>query len=103
MNRRDFLRFMLGTAVAATVDVEKLLWVPGERTIFLPTEIKPIWAGSIVAEAWEKYVGEMPTDNIFGEFWLLDKLGDLKPGEVVGSIIKVPLIIAPNNANRRRS
>ena len=41
MNRRAFLRWLGGTAagVAAShvLDVERLLWVPGEKTILLPT------------------------------------------------------------------
>jgi len=28
MNRRDFLKFLLTTPIAATMDLEKLLWVP---------------------------------------------------------------------------
>lgn len=40
MNRRDFLaRFLggaVGAALAPALDLDKLLWVPGERTIFLP-------------------------------------------------------------------
>lgn len=36
MKRRDFLRFLLATPIALQLDVEKLLWVPGEKTIFLP-------------------------------------------------------------------
>lgn len=40
MNRRDFLARLLssaaGAAVASTLDLDKLLWVPGEKTIFLP-------------------------------------------------------------------
>ena len=28
MNRRDLLRLLLATPIAATLDVEKLLWVP---------------------------------------------------------------------------
>jgi hypothetical protein len=39
MNRRGFLQ-MLGLASAAlTLDPEKLLWVPGQKAIFLPTAI----------------------------------------------------------------
>jgi hypothetical protein len=41
MNRRNFLRWLGGTAAGAAaahvLDVDRLLWVPGERTIFLPT------------------------------------------------------------------
>lgn len=37
-SRRQFLKTALaGAAIAATVDVEQLLWMPGEKTIFLPT------------------------------------------------------------------
>lgn len=42
MNRRAFLAWLGGTAAgvaaAHTLDLDKLLWVPGEKTIFLPTE-----------------------------------------------------------------
>lgn len=37
MRRRDLLKFLLASPIAALTDVEKLLWVPGEKTIFLPT------------------------------------------------------------------
>lgn len=41
MNRRDFVRLLLGTAIAATVDVEQLLWTP--QTIItvpaMPSEV----------------------------------------------------------------
>lgn len=41
MNRRHFLRAALvGVAVAATVDVEQLLWTPGAKTILLPPPIE---------------------------------------------------------------
>lgn len=40
MNRRDFLssfaQTVAGAAIVHTLDVDKLLWVAGERTIFLP-------------------------------------------------------------------
>lgn len=36
MHRRDFLKYLLATPIAAELDIEKLLWVP-EKTIFLPT------------------------------------------------------------------
>ncbi len=45
MDRRTFLRQLgFGTvsaaAAALTWDVERLLWVPGEKTIFLPRHIR---------------------------------------------------------------
>lgn len=40
MNRRSFLKWLGGTAAgvaaAHTLDLDKLLWVPGEKTIFIP-------------------------------------------------------------------
>jgi hypothetical protein len=37
MNRRDWLKlFSTGVVGALVLDPEKLLWVPGEKTIFLP-------------------------------------------------------------------
>lgn len=48
MKRRDFLARLLagatGAALAATVDLDKLLWVPGARTIFLPS-VQPALLG----------------------------------------------------------
>lgn len=48
MNRRDFLRLVglgaVGAAAAATFDPERLLWVPGAKTFFLPST-KPIVVG----------------------------------------------------------
>jgi len=45
MNRRNFLAALgFGTVAAAAaanhvLDIERLLWIPGEKTIFIPNEI----------------------------------------------------------------
>lgn len=57
MNRRDFLSRFAQTAAGALVvhmlDVDKLLWVAGERTIFLPAvvaaEYQIVYAGTLLA------------------------------------------------------
>ena len=36
IDRRRFLRLLAAGMVASTVDVDKLLWLPGQKTIFLP-------------------------------------------------------------------
>jgi hypothetical protein len=36
MNRRSLLKLLSLGAVSHTLDLDKLLWVPGEKTIFLP-------------------------------------------------------------------
>jgi hypothetical protein len=41
MDRRTFIKLITSGAVGYTLDVDKLLWVPGEKTFFLPAP-KPI-------------------------------------------------------------
>src|SRR5262245_25500931 len=38
MNRRDFLKILSASSAALVLDPEKLLWVPGEKKIFLPPD-----------------------------------------------------------------
>lgn len=45
IDRRSFLRLMLAAPIAATVDVEKLLWVP-KPIITVPADYG-IWVGAI--------------------------------------------------------
>lgn len=53
LSRRQFLRSALvATAVAATVDVDQLLWMPGERTIFLPSAPSVIAGHYAALEKW---------------------------------------------------
>lgn len=51
MNRRQLLRLLALGVVGHTLDIDRLLWVPGQKTIFLPVTIKPIsWdIGTVVA------------------------------------------------------
>jgi len=37
MHRRDLLKYLLMTPAATFIDYEKLLWVPGEKKIFVPS------------------------------------------------------------------
>lgn len=41
MNRRGFLGSLAAIAATLTLDPEKLLWRPGEKTIFVPA-IRPV-------------------------------------------------------------
>jgi hypothetical protein len=95
MNRRDFLRGLLMSSVAAyTLDIDKLLWVPGQKKIFIPDN-KIISASQIVALEMERIVPHIhhlfEMDNIFYQ-----KLYD-------GSVIeanrdfRMPLVIKPGN------
>lgn len=37
LNRRGFLKSLFGAAAVAALDPEALLWVPNQKTIFIPT------------------------------------------------------------------
>jgi hypothetical protein len=58
MDRRAFLRALgFGTVVAAAaatsvLDLERLLWVPGEKTIFLPTARHDMFTPEWVSQEW---------------------------------------------------
>jgi hypothetical protein len=39
LNRRNFLRLLALGVVGHELDLDRLLWVPGEKTIFIPSEI----------------------------------------------------------------
>jgi hypothetical protein len=55
MNRREFIKGVL-LAVAAThdFDVERMIWVPGEKTIFIPSPNHGITMSEIVAVEMER-------------------------------------------------
>lgn len=38
MDRRSFIRSILSLAATSVLDVDKLLWLPGQKTIFLPSQ-----------------------------------------------------------------
>lgn len=52
MNRRSFLTTLLGGAagagIAATLDQERLLWIPGAKKLFIPTQASIVTQPMIV-------------------------------------------------------
>ena len=72
MERRDFLRQLLtgsaGAAAALTFDPERLLWVPGAKTFFLPSEtefhhlITPEW---VTREVLQMFKNNLKMANLF--------------------------------------
>jgi hypothetical protein len=55
MNRRAFLQALLAGSAGFALDPERLLWVPGAKTIFLPSVPNPTdWtAWNYVTVAWD--------------------------------------------------
>lgn len=47
MNRRELLKLLLSGAVGHTLDIDRLLWVPGAKKIFIPNEVPWIHKPSI--------------------------------------------------------
>jgi len=50
MDRRDFLKILLATPVAATYDFEQLLWVP--KPMVVVPEVKLYKPGDIFLQNW---------------------------------------------------
>ena len=46
MERRNFLRMMVMAAAGSVLDPEHLLWVPGAKTIFIPSQNLRAWTTS---------------------------------------------------------
>lgn len=49
MERRHFLRSITAGLAAAALDPEKLLWIPGQKTIFIPPPLRHITGTEILA------------------------------------------------------
>lgn len=82
VSRRRFLASVLSAgAVAATVDLEQLIWTPSSQ-ILIPGPSQNL--GELVAIAWEKSIGAVPEDTTFSDFWLLNQLRD--PFKVKGIV-----------------
>lgn len=76
--RRSFLRAALmgltGAVVAPELDIDKLLWVPGEKTIFLPMfgeVIDECCFSYEFGDAHENILGR-EARNIFMPRWIID-------------------------------
>jgi len=52
MNRRGFLSSLAIAAAGLALDPEKLLWVPGKKTIFIPPAPPTLLFRNIRAETW---------------------------------------------------
>lgn len=60
MNRRAFLQLATAAAAGLVLDPERLLWVPGKKTIFLPTLRRPT-----TTEVWASACDQLRKGDIF--------------------------------------
>lgn len=94
VNRRGFLRLLALGVVGHELDIDRLLWVPGQRTIFLPTKAhRGLTESQIIAIELERIMPKIVTlferDDTF--YKLLNK--DLPL--VSSREMKIPLVIEP--------
>lgn len=55
MNRRFFLRLIAAGVIGHELDLDKLLWLPGQKKIFIPTEAEAALSMSqIIALEYER-------------------------------------------------
>lgn len=93
MNRRDFIRSVVKAGAFASLDIDwdRILYVPGERKIFLPST-HHITESQIVAAELARilpYVRNLfERDDIF-----YAKLSERRKQEISGSEIKSPIIL----------
>lgn len=108
MNRRDFLKGILTASAAVyTIDIDKLLWVPGEKKIFIPNrnEIKTfsknyISESDIIAAELARISWMLPTlferdDKFFNSIVMVSKAGELMDTELNKKDRNHPIIISP--------
>lgn len=97
MERRGFLRLLALGVIGHHLDVDRLLWVPGQKTIFLPT-IYRLTESQIVALELERILPHIRTlferDDIF--YRILSKK---EPVMISSCSMKIPLIIKPGGNN----
>jgi hypothetical protein len=69
MNRRTLLKLLASGVIGHTLDIDRLPWVPGEKSIFIPSATKIVTESDIVAIEIERvlpYIRAMfERDDIF--------------------------------------
>lgn len=75
ISRRSFIKFLIGTAAGAalaeTIDVERLLWVPTPIITVPELAYGRHNLGQTVAQCWSDAIKHQPMDTLFHDFWLL--------------------------------
>lgn len=96
MNRRSLLKLLSVGVVGYTLDIDKLLWVPGQKTIFLPSRIKHISTSEIIAAEMQRILPQMrDLFNRDDTFYTL--LNNKKSSIVSDRSMRIPLVIKPGS------
>lgn len=97
LNRRTFLRFLAsgvaGTVASAELDIDRLLWVPGTKTFFIPSN-PTLTMSQIVAMELDRIMPTLITlfdrDDTFYQ-----NLTSQKPLKISSREMNIPLIVKP--------
>jgi len=96
MNRREWLKLMLTGAAGLALDVDKLLWIPGQKTIFIPSSRSLSYSQVIIAE-WERIMPNInklfDRDDVFYRAITDHNIEYISKREM-----KIPLIIKPGES-----
>jgi len=98
MNRRSFLQLLAAGAIGSTFDydLDKLLWIPGQKTIFIP---KGISESQIVAAELERILPHIR--NLFERDSIFYQVLDSGKVQVAGSNLTIPLHVKPGEYEPR--
>lgn len=61
MNRRELLKLLGMGVIGYSLDIDKLLWVPGQKTIFLPPINQGISLSEIINIEFERILPQIQT------------------------------------------
>lgn len=56
LSRRDFIKLLASGAAAYELDLDRLLWMPGQKTIFIPPDSQTMSLSQIVAIEIERMI-----------------------------------------------
>ena len=95
--RRSFLKLLALGVIGHELDIDRLLWVPGQKTIFLPAS-KGVSLSEIVALEMERMIPKLRTlferDDMF-----YTAIKTRQVERISGRAMSVPLIIRPGGSN----
>jgi len=101
MNRREWFKLMMTGAAGLVLDPDKLLWVPGQKTIFIPSG-RSLTYSQIVSAEYERILPHIRTlferDDIFYK-----TIRDHNVQRISSREMRIPLIIRPGGDNDRNS
>ena len=94
MNRRQLLKTLVAGLATTVIDPEKLLWVPGEKKIFILNGIRRPTEAEILALEWERVIPQIR--NLFErDSYFYSQIAKRDVEKISDRSMRIPLIIKP--------